>query len=250
MRAALSLLPPAIKYPAKDFLHAVRALFYYGNSRFCPVCGRTFRKFLSGRIPPREDCLCPYCDSSERDRFAWMYFTQRTDLFGERTKRMLHVAPERSLERQLRRRLRGEYVTADLRHRRADVQMDITDIRYPAGWFDAIYCSHVLHWIRRDTVAMRELYRALSSDGWCIIRVPILAETTVEEPHADDPQFRLLLTGRPHDVRLYGLDFPDRLRAAGFTVTIVTVAELVEPAAAIRMGLTAATGDIYYCTKR
>jgi SAM-dependent methyltransferase len=162
---------------------------------------------------------------------------------------MLHVAPEPSLEPRLQQRLGGGYLTADLLNPKAMVKMDITSIDYPDQSFDVIYCSHVLEHVPDDRKAMQEFYRTLSDDGWAILLVPIAADKTFEDPAVVDPVERLRVFGQSDHVRIYGRDFADRLREAGFFVDAIRVADLVKPDEAMRMGFTAASGDIYFCTK-
>ncbi|MCX7408138.1 MAG: hypothetical protein NTZ32_08640 [Planctomycetales bacterium] len=45
------------------------------------------------------------------------------------------------------------------------------------------------------------------------------------------------------------MDYVERLRAAGFTVSITTISDLVDDRDADRMGLTAASGQIHFCTR-
>lgn len=197
----------------------------------------------------REDALCVHCGALERHRFVWLYFSEKTDLFDGRTKKVLHVAPERCFEHLLKKQLGDGYVTADLTSPRAMVKMDITDIQYPDDSFDVIYCSHVLEHVQDDRKAMREFHRVLAKDGWAILLVPITVDRTLEDPTIIDPSERLRVFGQKDHVRRYGPDFVDRLREAGFTVTVTRVSDLFEPADSIRMGLTSVSGEIYHCTK-
>jgi SAM-dependent methyltransferase len=176
---------------------------------------------------------------------VWLYFQQLTALFDNQPKTMLHVAPESCLVQQLRDRLGATYITADLLDSRVMVQMDITAIPYPDASFDVIYCSHVLEHIPDDRKAMREFRRVLKPDGWAVLTVPITADTTIEDPVIVDPAERLRLFGQADHVRRYGPDYVDRLRDAGFAVTVTCVADLDVDARLY--GLTAASGEIYHC---
>lgn len=130
------------------------------------------------------------------------------------------------------------------------VKMDITNIQYPAEYFDVILCSHVLEHVPDDRKAMREFWRTLKPTGWAILLVPIMAEVTFEDPTIVDPQERLIAFGQEDHVRKYGRDYIDRLREAGFKVTVTTVADIApDQESAQRMGLTADSGEIYYCTR-
>ena len=190
-----------------------------------------------------------HCGSVERHRFVWLFFKEHTDLFDGRDKSMLHVAPERCFEGRLRRLLPKGYVTADLANPRAMVKMDVTDIPYPDASFDIIYCSHVLEHVVDDRRAMREFYRVLKPGGWAVILVPITMDTTFEDERIVSPVERLKAFGQEDHVRRYGPDFVDRLRDAGFVVTPFKASGLFEAEQRVKMGLGAAAGDIFYCTK-
>ena len=147
------------------------------------------------------------------------------------------MAPEPALEAHLRPALEPGYLTADLLDGRADVAMDITDIQYPDGSFDVIYCSHVLEHVPEDRKAMRELYRVMAPAGWGMINVPIAVAVTDEDPSVTDPAERLRRFGKDDHVRSYGEDYFDRQREAGFEVEVATAADLMGPAELERYGI-------------
>jgi len=149
----------------------------------------------------------------------------------------------------LKERLGSNYLTADLFNPRAMVKMDICDIQYPDSSFDVIYCSHVLEHVLDDKRAMREFYRVLKTNRWAIINVPITSKKTFEDSTIVDPKERLKAFGQEDHVRRYGPDYVERLRDSGFTVEIIKVGDLATDDEAVRMGLTQASGEIYYCTK-
>ena len=235
IRAPLSLVKNFIKY--------------YGWKRLCPVCGGSSRRFRHFGIVPREDAQCGYCGALERHRLLWLFLQKRTDFFNGKSKRMLHVAPEPCFDSRFKGLLYDDYLTADLFNPRAMVKMDITDIQYPDQSFDVIYCSHVLEHVQDDKQAMREFYRVLKKRGWAILNVPISSKKTFEDPSITDPKERLKAFGQEDHLRRYGPDYVDRLRDAGFTVKIIKVSDIVDDKKAEKMGLTAASGEIYYCTK-
>ena len=184
----------------------------------CPCCQSWLDAFEPFGSPPRPDARCPTCGALERDRLVWLFFNRRTRLFDRGHKRMLHVAPERSLENRFRQVPGLDYLTADLENERAMVRMDITDIQYPDDSFDLIYCSHVLEHVLDDRRAMRQMYRVLRPAGCAVIMVPIRSGPTLEDPLVTDPDERTRLYGQHDHVRAYGDDIVDRLAEAGFTV--------------------------------
>ena len=197
------------------------------SMRSCPVCRTSCRQFRQYGMVPRPEAQCPNCGSLERHRGVLLYMKQQTDLFDGRPKSMLHIAPEHCLERVLRGLSFVEYLSADLDGDQAMVQMDITQIDYPADSFDVIYCSHVLEHIPDDTKAMRELHRVLTPTGWAILQVPIVADETFEDPSIVTPEQRQEVFGHPDHVRNYGSDYAERLKEAGFSVTVHTLTDVL-----------------------
>lgn len=187
----------------------------------------------------------------ERHRLVWLYFEKMTDLFDGGLKSMLHVAPEPFFEATLKKQLGSNYISADIQNNRAMVKMDVTDIRFPDGTFDVVYCSHVLEHVPYDKRAMQEFYRVLKVGGWAIILVPIFPGRleTFEDPSVTDPAERTRLFGQQDHVRWYGQDYLERLREAGFVVKVVKPVDFLAKDEIERMGITPAAGEIYYCTK-
>jgi len=249
MRAITSALPERAKNSLRRVRDVARAVPYYGNGRFCPVCGKSSRRFRKFGLVPREDAQCVHCGALERHRFLWLYLSKQTDFLDGTPKNMLHIAPESCFESKFKERLGDNYLTADLFNPRAMVKMDITNIEYADGSFDVIYCSHVLEHVQDDKRAMREFFRVLKNDGWAILLVPITSERTFEDPSIVDPVERLKYFGQKDHVRRYGRDYVDRLREAGFSVEVTKVNDLVQSDEAVRMGLTPASSEIYLCTK-
>lgn len=249
MITIVSRLPEWARKPLRANKAILRRVFYYGSGRFCPVCGNSSRRFASFGAVPRKEALCVHCGALERHRLLWLFIQEKTNLFDGAPKTMLHIAPEVSLMARFRERLGASYLTGDISAGRAMVKMDITDIQYPDESFDVIYCSHVLEHVPDDRRAMRELARVLKKDGWAILLVPMSGEKTMEDPSITDPEERTRLFGQADHVRLYGADYADRLREAGFNVEITEVKDLVGSDEAIRMGLTSGSGNIVYCTK-
>jgi SAM-dependent methyltransferase len=224
---------------------SLKKIFWSGNSRYCPLCESRVRKFLDHGIVPRADALCPVCGSLERHRFAWLFFTQETDLFNKQAKSMLHVAPEAVIERRLKQTLGSNYLSADLTNSRAMVRMDITDIKYSDGTFDIIYCSHVLEHVDDDGKAMHEFFRILKPEGLAVIQVPITVNKTFEDPSIMDPAERVRVFGQHDHVRCYGPDVQSRLANAGFKVRVREPNELMS--ADERQGMSIGDHERIFC---
>jgi SAM-dependent methyltransferase len=227
----------------------VKRILFGGTRRFCPVCGRGSRRFVSFGRPRRRDAQCVWCASLERHRLFWLYVQRRSGLLDGAPLKVLHVAPESCFAPRLRAQLGTGYLTADMKGGRADVQMDVTGINYPDETFDRIICSHVLEHVPDDRKAMRELRRVLKKSGEAVILVPVDDRLrTYEDPTITSSSQRTRAFGQYDHVRRYGADYVDRLREAAFAVETLTVEDLASSEEASRMGLRpAVTGDIFVC---
>jgi len=106
----------------------------------------------------------------------------------------------------------------------------------------------VLEHVPDDIKAMGELCRVLRPGGWAILQVPILVERTVQDPSITDPAERLRRFAQADHVRVYGPDYADRLRLAGFTVDVDRYAQRLGPERTRRYGLQK-EDIIHFCTK-
>ncbi len=195
-------------------------LFYKGNRYTDPIDGKSFRTFLPyGYEHPRDNVLSPSTLSLERHRLLWLYLKQETDFFTS-PKKVLHVAPEQAFYKRFRKQQNLDYLTTDLFSPLADVKADIRNFPFEDDSFDFILCNHVLEHIVEDDKAMSELFRVMKKGGTGIFQVPMdqNAAATFEDPNITDPKERAKVFGQYDHVRLYGLDYFDRLRRAGFVV--------------------------------
>jgi SAM-dependent methyltransferase len=247
-RRAQSLIPPRHRFPARQLYFRARALFFRGDAVHCPCCGGRFSSFVAVGSPPRP-AACPRCNSLERQRLLYCYLRERTNLFTEQLS-VLHFAPEDCLRQSLRHLANLAYLSADLAAGAAMMTMDITDIGFPDASFDVILCSHVLEHVADDRRAMRELHRVLKPGGWAILQVPLdeSREMTFEDPTVTDPGERERLFGQWDHVRVYGRDYPVRLREAGFRVKTVRYASELPDDTVRACGLDRREA-IFHCSK-
>ncbi len=235
MKTIISLLtrfvPRRYLQVVSHFILRIISVFYLGNNKQCTVCGRTFRKLLPyGRIIKRKNALCPNCLSLERHRLMWLFLNTRTDFFTAELK-VLHVAPEYCFIKRFKALDKLEYITGDIESPLADVKMDIRDIPFEDNTFDVAICNHTLEHVKEDLQSMKEFYRVLKPGGWAILNSPINEErdVTYEDFSITDPAEREKHFGQRDHVREYGLDYTDRLAAAGFSVNTQDIIKDLSP---------------------
>jgi SAM-dependent methyltransferase len=241
LQAASFLKKLAKKALSKDTRIALRRVTYAGSKYRCNVCDSRVRTMLTtglalpvlkeldvvgGETIPFD--TCPVCFSNSRARLLFEYIRTETKVFASPDRlRILHVAPEYGILSRLRASKSIEYVGVDLNP--ADyigtaeiARCDITAIGHGDASFDMIICSHVLEHVPDDRLAMRELFRVLKPGGTAILQVPVSASLTqtIEDPYLADPKERERRFGQHDHVRIYGADYPARLRESGFEVEI------------------------------
>jgi len=216
----LNLIPRTLLIRLSYLVRPFVALFLKGNTHTDPIDGKSFRKFLPyGYENVRKNVLSPSTLSLERHRLFWLYLTKETEFFSKKL-RVLHFAPEQAFHKRFRKMKNLSYTTTDLNSPIADVKADICNLPFPDNNFDFIICNHVLEHIPDDTKAMQELFRVLAPDGTAILQVPYEAarKTTFEDNTIIDPKERAKIFGQYDHVRIYGMDYFEKLRAIGFKV--------------------------------
>lgn len=254
---------PSIRYLYYRARYLLLFAYYKGSNLRCPFCNRGFRKFLPGGLESpvfdrarvvggglRDNVVCPRCTSTDRERLIYLYLRKEKNVLFSRRVRLLHVAPERSLQRALQAMPSLDYVSADIESPLAELTMDITAIELPDASIDAIICNHVLEHIPNDRLAMAELYRVLKPEGWAILQVPLSLDLaiTYEDPDIIRPEDRERAFGQRDHVRIYGQDYVDRLKQVGFDVTVDALNGATRKELSDTYGLSAEE-RVYVCTK-
>ncbi len=191
-----------------------------GNKFTDPIDGKSFRTFLPyGYGKQRNNALSPSTLSLERHRLLWLYLKNETNFFSANLK-VLHIAPEQCFLKRFKKLKNLDYITADLYSPIAAIKADICDLPFKNNEFDVIFCNHVLEHIEDDKKAMSELYRVLKPNGFGIFQIPqdLTREKTYEDFSITSPKERAKHFGQYDHVRIYGKDYFNKLRFAGFKV--------------------------------
>lgn len=238
------------------FYEIVNTMIFKGNKYNCPFCNHSFKKFLPAGYKHgilfdmkviggghRPNALCPSCRSIDRERLTYIFLEQHQ--YIKKGIKLLHIAPEKNLQKALRQKS-IEYYSADLDSPFADIKMNIQDIDFPDNYFDGIICNHVLEHVPDDLKAMREFYRVLKKGGWAVLQVPYspLLETSLEDPLVIGRKKRMEVYGQDNHVRMYGLDYTDKLSCAGFKVSLESVGSNEEELYALNPA-----EKLFFCTK-
>lgn len=229
----------------------LKNIWYKGSKKFCPCCGGNFRKFMlyDGTVF-RYSAQCPGCKSLERHRLLFLYLKYRTNFFREKVK-VLHIAPMKILHTIFKNKSNLNYICINLNPSKDTIKMDVSNLLFKDNSFDVILCSHVLEHVHDDNLAMRELFRVLKPNGWAIIQIPIdlNRKKTFEDPSIVLPEERKRLFGEKNHLRIYGLDFKNRLEKTGFDVQVKGLTSELEDNIVKKNGLEK-NEKLYICKKK
>jgi predicted SAM-dependent methyltransferase len=219
----LNSVPRPLLIRLSYVLKPILELALKGQNYTDPIDGKSFRTFLPyGYGTQRQNVLSPSTLSLERHRLLWLYLKNETNFFSAKLK-VLHFAPEQCFLNRFRAMDNLDYTTTDLNSPIADVKADICHLPFEDDSYDVILCNHVLEHILDDEKAMKELYRVLKPGGWGVFQIPqdLKRETTFEDNTITDKKERAKIFGQYDHVRVYGLDYFDKLRDVGFKVEAV-----------------------------
>jgi SAM-dependent methyltransferase len=205
------------------WVRPILAFLLRGKGFVDPIDGKSYRMFLPyGYGKQRNNVLAPGTLSLERHRLLWLYLQRETDFFSAK-RRLLHFAPEQAFYQRFKKMPQLDYVTTDLNSPLADVKADICQLPFEDHSFDMILCNHVLEHIPDDQKAMQELFRVLRPGGLGIFQIPqdLSRATTFQDDSITDPKERASIFGQYDHVRVYGMDYFDRLSQVGFQVKAV-----------------------------
>ncbi|MBT3408030.1 methyltransferase domain-containing protein [Candidatus Woesearchaeota archaeon] len=229
------IVPKKFYFYLLEIYFFLRHFKYLGKGFKCSFCQKSFKTFLTSGIDVpvlklkkviggelNKNCLCPKCNSSDRERLIHVFIKKNKHLEKIKNKKILHIAPEKNLLKFFKHQNPKEYIDADLNKIRATHEMNLTNIIFKDNYFDIIICNHVLEHIENDGKAIKELYRVLKPNGWAILQVPISEnlKNTFENNKIKSKKERLKFFGQSDHVRIYAKDYKKRLTQKGFKVNL------------------------------
>lgn len=195
-------------------LRYLYSIAYLGKKYKCNICNTELRNFVN----LKNDKLCPRCGSIQRNRRLWQILR---DTFLNNRLSILDFSPSRCLYRVMKSS-DYNYLSTDLSNDFfSDVAFDITNIDSKSESFNLILCYHILEHIEDDLKAMKELWRVLNRDGFCIIQTPFKDGEIYEDYSIKSPEERKKHFGQSDHVRIYSIKgLKSRLEQVGFEVKV------------------------------
>ena len=184
-----------------------------------PINNKSYSRFFPyGYNNQRKNALSLGTLSLERHRLLWLYLKNESTFFNKKNK-ILHIAPEQCFYNFFKSYFKN-YYTADLNSPLAEYKIDICDMPFDDNSFDFILCNHVLEHVYDDDLAVQEIKRVLKKNGIAILQVPIEMKLnkTVDGRDIKDLNKRNELFGQYDHLRLYGMDYFDKLENSGLVV--------------------------------
>ena len=227
-------LPKGILLKIKDKYHEMKGRKneqeFRGDAVFCPCCKKKFSKFMdfsstihnnSERyLNTYKNTVCPSCFSMPRQRIICYYLNMNIQSVPQNN--ILIFGAEFSIKKWFD--MNGfHYQTADLFDRSADFKVDIQNIPFPDESWKLILCNHILEHVPDFILALKELKRVLSKDGFLVITVPIDRNfaTVYEDAGIVSAKDRIKHFGQADHLRIFGNDFDKILNDCGFLVEVV-----------------------------
>jgi hypothetical protein len=224
----------------------IKYLRFFGGSHVCNVCNRRVRSFFpfssdlqqaatSAGFPYDfrrmetlnfDDCNCPFCLSSDRERLYMLYLSNFFKNYPIQYL-MLDFAPSKAFSQAIRKFELVSYSSVDYYRSDVDLKLDICNmIGVQSGTYDIVICSHILEHVTDPDKGLAELYRILKPGGFVIVMVPLFwdVDQTMENPAYDSDELRLKYFGQKDHVRLFSKqDFTNRISNAKFDVKALDI---------------------------
>jgi SAM-dependent methyltransferase len=243
-------------------INVLKKIKYKGTKYHCPICHFSSNDLyfigIDHDVNTRLQVIgagkrkagCHICHSTDRERLVYVFLKSKAQIFKNNTLHVLHIAPEKPIMAAFIRHRFENYVCGDkyepgYTYDSNVVNLDITSLDIEENHFDLIICNHVLEHIDDDRKAMKELYRVLKLGGKAILQVPFspTLKTSYEEMAITQPKEREKHFGQSDHVRVYGLDYFQRLEETGFKVEKMNLSHTYP-----NDGLNPEE-DLIYCTK-
>jgi len=191
-----------------------------GTAVRCNLCEWTGPRFA-------ERQRCPRCKSLPRNRLVPFSLSQLGLNISQST--VLHVAANRGEALYVAAQKPQLHIRADLRPLDGfNFQGDMCNLGLESGVVDIAIAWHVLEHVPDDALAIEEVARVLRPGGAFLMSVPIhpAGNRRTRDDRTVAATDRESVFGHHDHVRSCGLDYGDRLAAAGLTVRTLACDQL------------------------
>lgn len=194
------------------------SLFFKGSTFTCTVCSFNGRKKLKLHF----GSVCPRCTSLPRDE---LLFKVIETLPKNVLELVIHSAPEMCF---LMYPITKQRHIINIGFNRPDIQTseDLQSLSFSEKSCTLFIAQHVLEHIPNDLTAISEIYRVLRPGCFALLSVPLKKGATFEDPNITDPVQRKLHFGQEDHLRYYGMDIVQKLKDAGFKVSVYVKSNL------------------------
>ncbi len=218
-----------------------------GKKYYCPCCEISSTKFKP--MNKRENAICPKCSSLERNRLAYFFLKERTDLFQKNNFKLLHVAPEKVLSDEFKEASNITCLQIANKKERRELEGDLLNLKYKDNSIDGIICNNVLQHIPDDTAVIKELLRVLKKGGWAMLQVPTFRSFKHTQENLSSR------SNSPYDKssknRIYGyVEYPEKLTKLGFRVVVEEYARKAFTEKEIQRFALLKSEQIFFCVKK
>lgn len=238
MRKAIKkFLPKNVVSVIYKSLNFYRTFLLKGDNYLCPICNFNASKFLPygedheaikkyNIIPMghRKNAICPKCYSKDRERLIYLFLQSllKKNLMNYNSK-IIHFAPEKSIEKNFFRKKFSNYITADISGINVDFNLDLQNLSFTQSNFDLVICNHVLEHIDNDIVAIQNIFSILKEGGIAILQVPFsrMIKRDFKIKNVNSNKDRLKIYGQEDHVRIYSeKEYMEKLKKVGFKLVI------------------------------
>ena len=118
---------------------------YRGRAGHCPACESDLQRFLE--FNGRMNAMCPVCGALERHRFIMFFIRSgagKSFHDPQVSQRVLHIAPEPSLEGHLRSIFCDGYMTLSLQGQTVDARADLMYLPFRDQSFDRLIAARIM----------------------------------------------------------------------------------------------------------
>ena len=228
----LRTVPRPILIQLSLIFSKIAPIIYYGNKYEDPISGKTYRKFLpygySGRAK-RNNVLCPGSLSLERHRLLWLYLKEKTDSLQQNIK-YCTLLPNSAFISCLKQCLTS-IIQPAITTRPLPISTSICTKHLLKITASMLFLQSRFRTRRRCQPVYKRVIPYYETGWFWYFQIPqdVNRYETYEDKSITSEKDREIHFWQKDHVRLFGLDYKDKLAAAGFKVTVEDYTNKLRP---------------------